>query len=249
MLFEVAESLAFASKTNIPTIVRAGWVSTPASPHRTFVWKRFHRLCDVVRRVFDDQGLSFENTSTNTQDVVRRMLFESVNSQMVRMIHQYRGFVLAAISETEFNYLMPYTDPYLCVDTSLLVDDETMQWVLDVFRLSPVFFAKQVLEGTCKLRGDQTRITVCLQLMAEDVGIDEFLRQRYRERYNCMQCAPLPMDFAMQLSCFGKTPKEQPQARDPDVWVAQAALKARSRARAQASAPYAPMFLTQKSNV
>ena len=251
MLFELVDSFVFASQTGIHTIVRTGWMSTPPHCKKIFAWKRFHRVYDIIRRIFDGQGLGFKNTVQCGDDVVRRMLFESVHAQMVHMILQYRGVGIAGISPLEYNFLMPFTDAYLSVDAAVIVDDETMQWIFDLLRGVPAFFGAHVTEAVCRTRINQIKTDASLQFMTEDLLLDGYLRQYYRA-----ECAPLSVDIASELSGIAKTSfpaktagrdSTMVQSSNASNSVRRAALRAKLRAQKRQDSskakPYAPMYL------
>lgn len=237
--FQHFHSFQFASETGIPWIVRTGWLGciehTKSAP--TFIWKRFHRLVDVVRFWFQVHSLPLQYPATDpkTKMVMQVMFFRTVVARLATILHLGDVSGILTLNEMEaanktqthanweqITYGMQVTTVET-VDTKFIVDDDKIQTIFDMFVNNPMYFFGNFFAPPFthyQVRSAIARTNMQYSIDSESLHVDVYLQTFYQSQG--YPNWPIAFDTAMHLaaiylSTLAQTSKATPQSAKETV--------------------------------
>ncbi len=199
--FEHVHSFIFSSKTDISSIIRVGWIAFDASSNPLFIWKRYHRLVDILRAWFVAHKLPLEffvpDPVTNLMPV-RIAFFDAAVGTLKTMVENYSKSDITTCTLSELEYLSSLN--CAAIETVAL-DDLTTQWVLQLLMENPSCVFGALFSNsmkTYKTISFQTCSDITVTFSSEDHVLDTYLNEYYRF-LNYPQW-PISYQMAMDLS-------------------------------------------------
>ncbi len=184
-------SFVFPSATGLTAIVRVGW-----SPDDIFVWRRFHRLVDILRVWFAAHNLPHEYSKNGEVSI---LFFQSVLFFLKTTVVNSKLWTKCTDFEQQF--FIAQQQPLN--EGGVVVDDATTQWIFSLLTENPSCVFGAYFVNTMKLykqKSIETWSNIYFTFPTEDHGIEMFLRDYYSRFPVQLGAWPISYQTAHDLS-------------------------------------------------
>ena len=183
--FHYHHSWVVDSETKLPRVLRTGWITFDGKPaSHYFIWRSYYRLADIVTQWFIFHGLPYsycQGYPGGTEQYIP--FFRNVFYKLANMIRD-KGASIERCYKFESDC---FKDVFVCgygrdVDSTLLVDEDTMYWVLNLLIEWPSSFFKTFIRQVKAYKESSGQL--CAKIMhilpQEEFILDGHVRSYYQ---------------------------------------------------------------------